>query len=419
MNKYLVRKALKSAFNELKRSGQLGSQYEIESRVESIMYKLAGEFEDAIKGKKFKNPETGNEVQFGSLPAEEQKKLRSQFESRSKVLDEVSKPETKSKIKDGLKKFVNAEDFSAFGKALKSGDKSGMKKAIPGMLKGVAKVVGTILLGVFLLNSKDKKDLTEEEKEELVDVSKEVSQEVIEEKVSKADEEFDKKEEGKDDEKEDEKEEKKDEVKEGKKKKIEETSAVFRDEIKKYMNKGSEKEKEVFNKILNLQKDYVDKLKKIEEEKESLKGKIDYWESRFELNLRKMTSDDWEDYKEMGEGLKKKYDAVKKEYSYTKSQAEEDLQKMLKKEYGAYRVKYMDLEDNAEHQGGVKEVEEFKKFKDDYKFLSEYLEMKREEGNRENGLGIQVKLGKDRFMESLVEEIQEKIKDKLKKLFNK
>jgi len=37
-----------------------------------------------VKGKKFRNPETGNEVQFGSLPAEEQKKLRHEWSQKDK-----------------------------------------------------------------------------------------------------------------------------------------------------------------------------------------------------------------------------------------------------------------------------------------------------------------------------------------------
>jgi len=45
--------------------------------------KTAGAFEDAVEGKKFKNPETGNDVVFGSLPADEQKKIRSQWEEKN------------------------------------------------------------------------------------------------------------------------------------------------------------------------------------------------------------------------------------------------------------------------------------------------------------------------------------------------
>ena len=41
-------------------------------------------FEDSVKGKKFKNPDTGNEVLFDSLPASEQKKIRSKWEDADK-----------------------------------------------------------------------------------------------------------------------------------------------------------------------------------------------------------------------------------------------------------------------------------------------------------------------------------------------
>jgi hypothetical protein len=49
-------------------------------------------FEEAVKGKKFKNPATGNDVLFGSLPAQEQKKIREQWKS-------TNKGESKSKSK--------------------------------------------------------------------------------------------------------------------------------------------------------------------------------------------------------------------------------------------------------------------------------------------------------------------------------
>ena len=39
-------------------------------------------FEEAVKDKKFKNPETGNEVVFDSLPAEEQKKIREEWSKK-------------------------------------------------------------------------------------------------------------------------------------------------------------------------------------------------------------------------------------------------------------------------------------------------------------------------------------------------
>lgn len=40
-------------------------------------------FEEAIKGKKFKHPETGNRVLFKSLPSEEQTKIRKEWKSKS------------------------------------------------------------------------------------------------------------------------------------------------------------------------------------------------------------------------------------------------------------------------------------------------------------------------------------------------
>lgn len=43
------------------------------------LLRTAGSFEESVKGKKFKNPETGNDVVFGSLPQAEQRKLRSQW----------------------------------------------------------------------------------------------------------------------------------------------------------------------------------------------------------------------------------------------------------------------------------------------------------------------------------------------------
>ena len=136
--------------------------------VENIIVKLAEEsnFEKSVEGKKFVNPETGNKVKFQSLPSKEQSKIRSEYKSKGQgaksqvaqkpktekevnqhfetASKEISKPSFKNKLKDGLKKFVNADDFSNFSKAFKAKDKEGMKKALPGIAKGVAKVVGTI-----------------------------------------------------------------------------------------------------------------------------------------------------------------------------------------------------------------------------------------------------------------------------------
>lgn len=44
-----------------------------------LLRRTAKKFEDAIKGKKFKNPETGNQVEFDSLPSEMQKRIRQKW----------------------------------------------------------------------------------------------------------------------------------------------------------------------------------------------------------------------------------------------------------------------------------------------------------------------------------------------------
>ena len=397
-----VRRLLRLAFKEL----GYRDEKEIDWKIGGIMMKMAGEFEESVKGKKFKNPETGNEVQFGSLPAEEQKKLRSRYDKKSEVLEEVSSKETKSKIKEGLKKFVNAKDFSAFGSALKSGDRAVMKKSIPGMVKGVAKVVGSILLGVFLLKSNSKEEggeLSGEEEEKLVEVSKEVSKEVISETVSKADEEFDKKEESDEeedeesDEEEDEDEDEDEEEDEGEDE--EEDEGDFKEEVKKYRAKGTKKEKEVFDKIVAFEKGYEEEIKKKESDKKKLKEKLDAWEDKYDSNLKKMSDKDWEDYNEMGKKLKKEYGEVKNDLSYFKSKAEEDIENFIRKEHDAYRIESLKLEDDEEG---------LEKFKEENKVIVEYLKKK---------LKGHVKFGGDKFMDSFIEDIQEKIKEKIRDIF--
>lgn len=44
----------------------------------------AKSFDEAVKGKKFKNPETGNQVTFKSLPTDEQEKIRAQWSGRNR-----------------------------------------------------------------------------------------------------------------------------------------------------------------------------------------------------------------------------------------------------------------------------------------------------------------------------------------------
>ncbi len=177
-----IRRALKLAYYDLIKTGRATeiSQYEIDRTISNIIIKLAEDssFEKAVEGKRFTNPETGNKVKFQSLPTKEQSKIRAQYDSKNKENTEkedaqvasilhddkkreshvkeavggLNNPSFKEKFTKGLKNFVNAKDFSNFSKAMKSKDKAAMKKALPGMVKGVAKVVGVIaataLLGI-------------------------------------------------------------------------------------------------------------------------------------------------------------------------------------------------------------------------------------------------------------------------------
>ena len=85
------------------------------------LIKQAKSFEDAVKGKTFRNPETGNKVLFDSLPSEEQKRIRSQWVKKNPsgeksnpkellkedpnkyVAEHVSENITKSSLADALK----------------------------------------------------------------------------------------------------------------------------------------------------------------------------------------------------------------------------------------------------------------------------------------------------------------------------
>lgn len=53
-----------------------------------LLTKTAQSFEEAIKGKTFTNPDTGNKVQFSSLPSEAQSKLRGQWKKEEGGKDE-------------------------------------------------------------------------------------------------------------------------------------------------------------------------------------------------------------------------------------------------------------------------------------------------------------------------------------------
>jgi len=62
-------------------------------------------FEDAIKGRKFRNPETGNQVEFGSLPAEEQKRIRSQWVKKNPRGSGGSGDDPKQMMQDDSDKY--------------------------------------------------------------------------------------------------------------------------------------------------------------------------------------------------------------------------------------------------------------------------------------------------------------------------
>jgi hypothetical protein len=173
-DKMTIKRLLKKAFLQIDYTGN------IDQKIESILVKLANEvtFEEAIKGKKFVNPKTKNKVNFSSLPAEEQKKIRGQFDKkvqesgggeekkdkkespikdpkqvakkiqdtlkkdkklRDKVVKDIKSPETKKKIVDGMKANIKEEDLNKLGDSLKNKDAKSFKQALPGVLKGLAK----------------------------------------------------------------------------------------------------------------------------------------------------------------------------------------------------------------------------------------------------------------------------------------
>jgi hypothetical protein len=109
--------------------------------------RTAGAFDEAVKGKKFKNPETGNDVVFGSLPAEEQKKIRSQWEEKGggKKSDERSAEDYlfgDAEVRGNAKVLGNAElhhNAEVFDQAEVSGEAKVSGKA---KVYGEAKVSG-------------------------------------------------------------------------------------------------------------------------------------------------------------------------------------------------------------------------------------------------------------------------------------
>ncbi len=180
-DKIAIKRLLKKAFLQIDYTGN------IDQKIESILVKLANEvtFEEAIEGKKFVNPKTKNKVNFSSLPLEEQKKIRGQFDKnveeeigggekkdkkespkqmakkiqdtlkkdkklRDKVVKDIKSPETKKKIVDGMKANIKEEDLNKLGDSLKNKDAKSFKQALPGVLKGLAKGL-LIGLGVALV----------------------------------------------------------------------------------------------------------------------------------------------------------------------------------------------------------------------------------------------------------------------------
>ncbi len=189
---------LKKAFIEL------GYKRGLEEKVRDVLYKVAGEitFEKYIKGKKFVNPKTKNKVNFGSLPKDYQEHLREAFNKKIKeikenkkktvvteikelpdvkeeakkveaeikkqeekfkkdpehraevvggVVERIESPEVKNELVEGIKRFVNAEDFKKFGDSLKELDVEGMKKSLPGVAKGTLKGVLGVVGGMLVL----------------------------------------------------------------------------------------------------------------------------------------------------------------------------------------------------------------------------------------------------------------------------
>ena len=173
-DKMTIKRLLKKAFLQIDYTGN------IDQKIDSILVKLANEitFEEAIKGKKFVNPKTKNKVNFSSLPGEEQKKIRGQFEKkvqegeekgdgkgkkespvkdpkqmakkmkdslkkdkklRDKVVKDIKSPETKKKIVEGMKAHVKEEDLNKLGESLKNKDAKSFKESLPGIMKGLAK----------------------------------------------------------------------------------------------------------------------------------------------------------------------------------------------------------------------------------------------------------------------------------------
>lgn len=87
------------------------SAYRVASRhlTAVMVHRVADAFEDSVKGKKFKNPDTGNEVLFGSLPEGAQTDLRNKFR---KTKQRFEKPNKDTSLGDRIKNLgTKAKEF--------------------------------------------------------------------------------------------------------------------------------------------------------------------------------------------------------------------------------------------------------------------------------------------------------------------
>ena len=87
--------------------------------------RVADAFTDSVKSKKFRNPDTGNQVTFGSLPDSEQKKLRSKWQETQEAEDLTEEAELE-------------EDDGTDGKTDKP-EKQSWKDHLKGHLKALGK----------------------------------------------------------------------------------------------------------------------------------------------------------------------------------------------------------------------------------------------------------------------------------------
>jgi hypothetical protein len=116
---------------------------------------IAKTFDESVKGKKFKNPETGNRVQFKSLSSDEQAKIRSQWESRSKGDSEHSEGATAA-ARETAKRIVDDIDRPKGWRS--SGDEPDLTKETRKAWEAEhsAKTPGgSVLLGTTHMDSED------------------------------------------------------------------------------------------------------------------------------------------------------------------------------------------------------------------------------------------------------------------------